>query len=159
MCHCKNVSNIPSLNCNKPQWKICDKRGTRAKGKEASLFDQDRREGHAVLQPTNQISSVGDPPAKRRTAPLGSIATISDRKCKQSSAPLLPFLPEFGGKLEKDICGDTSGHYQKLLVILVQVERGAAGKTYVSFPDNESLWRCHYKVMRGLGVEVWVGEG
>uniref|UniRef100_A0A7N8Y6D9 Annexin A5a n=1 Tax=Mastacembelus armatus TaxID=205130 RepID=A0A7N8Y6D9_9TELE len=52
-------------------------------------------------------------------------------KCKQSS-PLLFFPPEFGGKLEKDICSDTSGHYQRLLVILLQVEMAAAGKTYVS---------------------------
>lgn len=30
---------------------------------------------------------------------------------------------EHGGKLEKDIMGDTSGHYQRLLVILVQVKK------------------------------------
>uniref|UniRef100_A0A7N8YNC4 Annexin A5a n=1 Tax=Mastacembelus armatus TaxID=205130 RepID=A0A7N8YNC4_9TELE len=45
-----------------------------------------------------------------------------DGKCKQSS-PLLFFPPEFGGKLEKDICSDTSGHYQRLLVILLQGSR------------------------------------
>uniref|UniRef100_A0A665TZ49 Annexin A5a n=1 Tax=Echeneis naucrates TaxID=173247 RepID=A0A665TZ49_ECHNA len=33
------------------------------------------------------------------------------------------FPPEFGSKLEKDVCGDTSGHYQKLLVILLQGSR------------------------------------
>jgi len=30
---------------------------------------------------------------------------------------------EHGGKLEKDIIGDTSGHYQRLLVILIQVKK------------------------------------
>lgn len=39
------------------------------------------------------------------------------------SRRLLFFPPEFGAKLEKDICGDTSGHYQKLLVILLQVQK------------------------------------
>uniref|UniRef100_A0A7N8YP64 Annexin n=1 Tax=Mastacembelus armatus TaxID=205130 RepID=A0A7N8YP64_9TELE len=29
------------------------------------------------------------------------------------------YKKEFGGKLEKDICSDTSGHYQRLLVILL----------------------------------------
>uniref|UniRef100_A0A673A3K2 Annexin n=1 Tax=Sphaeramia orbicularis TaxID=375764 RepID=A0A673A3K2_9TELE len=33
------------------------------------------------------------------------------------------YKKEFGNKLEKDICGDTSGHYQKLLVILLQGSR------------------------------------
>ncbi|XP_061582478.1 annexin A5a [Cololabis saira] len=33
------------------------------------------------------------------------------------------YKKEFGGKLEKDICGDTSGHYMKLLVILLQGSR------------------------------------
>lgn len=28
---------------------------------------------------------------------------------------------EHGGKLEKDIMGDTSGHYQRLLIMLLQV--------------------------------------
>lgn len=28
---------------------------------------------------------------------------------------------EHGGKLEKDIMGDTSGHYQRLLLMLLQV--------------------------------------
>nr|XP_057920993.1 annexin A5a isoform X2 [Doryrhamphus excisus] len=33
------------------------------------------------------------------------------------------YKKEFGNKLEKDICSDTSGHYQKLLVILLQGSR------------------------------------
>ncbi|XP_008324886.2 LOW QUALITY PROTEIN: annexin A5a [Cynoglossus semilaevis] len=33
------------------------------------------------------------------------------------------YKKEFGNKLEKDICGDTSGHYQRLLVILLQGSR------------------------------------
>ncbi|KAM8848045.1 annexin A5a [Synchiropus picturatus] len=33
------------------------------------------------------------------------------------------YKKELGGKLEKDVCGDTSGHYQKLLVILLQGAR------------------------------------
>uniref|UniRef100_A0A7N8XM49 Annexin n=1 Tax=Mastacembelus armatus TaxID=205130 RepID=A0A7N8XM49_9TELE len=33
------------------------------------------------------------------------------------------YKKEFGGKLEKDICSDTSGHYQRLLVILLQGSR------------------------------------
>nr|XP_033489473.1 annexin A5a isoform X2 [Epinephelus lanceolatus] len=36
---------------------------------------------------------------------------------------ILASRTEFSSKLEKDICGDTSGHYQKLLVILVQGSR------------------------------------
>uniref|UniRef100_A0A3B4AJM8 Annexin n=1 Tax=Periophthalmus magnuspinnatus TaxID=409849 RepID=A0A3B4AJM8_9GOBI len=45
------------------------------------------------------------------------------------------YKKEFSNKLEKDICGDTSGHYQKLLVILLQVHGGLM----FPFPDNESL--------------------
>ncbi|KAF7228638.1 annexin A5, partial [Nothobranchius furzeri] len=33
------------------------------------------------------------------------------------------YKKEFGGKLEKDICGDTGGSYRKLLVILLQGSR------------------------------------
>ncbi|KAM3867374.1 annexin A5a [Diretmus argenteus] len=33
------------------------------------------------------------------------------------------YKKEFSSKLEKDVCGDTSGHYQKLLVILLQASR------------------------------------
>uniref|UniRef100_A0A3B4ZNY4 Annexin n=1 Tax=Stegastes partitus TaxID=144197 RepID=A0A3B4ZNY4_9TELE len=36
---------------------------------------------------------------------------------------IIKVYKKFGGKLEKDICGDTSGHYQKLLVILLQGNR------------------------------------
>lgn len=57
------------------------------------------------------------------------------------SSRLLFFLPEFGAKLEKDICGDTSGYYQKLLVILLQVEKIKRGAATL-FVDNESLWCC-----------------
>uniref|UniRef100_A0A3Q2Y3V7 Annexin n=1 Tax=Hippocampus comes TaxID=109280 RepID=A0A3Q2Y3V7_HIPCM len=32
-------------------------------------------------------------------------------------------VAEFGSNLEKDICGDTSGYYQRLLVILLQASR------------------------------------
>ncbi|XP_051916145.1 annexin A5a isoform X1 [Hippocampus zosterae] len=33
------------------------------------------------------------------------------------------YKEEFGSNLEKDICGDTSGYYQRLLVILLQASR------------------------------------
>lgn len=89
-------------------------------------------------------------------APLGSIAAIMTSvsgKCKQSSASLLLFLPEFSSKLEKDICGDTSGHYQKLLVILLQVDEGGLLPQRLMFPFLiMRVWWGHYKVMRGLGV-------
>ena len=36
---------------------------------------------------------------------------------------------DHGGKLEKDIMGDTSGHYQKMLVTLLQVRGEGSGIT------------------------------
>ncbi|GLD55342.1 annexin A5-like isoform X1 [Lates japonicus] len=87
------------------------------------------------------------------------IEIMASRTGEQIKEIIKVYKKEFGGKLEKDICGDTTGHYQKLLVILLQVERGAAGKTYVSFPDNENLWRRHYKVMRfWCRLGKWGGE-
>lgn len=104
-------------------------------------------EGLTVVSLTNQIAAGGDPPVKQRTIRSGRLqplVSVVSTNCKQSSAL---FLPEFSAKLESDVCGDTSGHYQKLLVILLQVERRDP------FPHNESLWWCHYKVMSGLGVD------
>lgn len=98
-------------------------------------MDPVKREGHTVLLPTNQIAAVRDPPAKQRTghkARLQPLVAAASVKSKHYSTTFLFFPPEFSTKLEKDICGDTSGYYQKLLVILLQVKRRrAAGQTFL----------------------------
>lgn len=43
---------------------------------------------------------------------------------------------EHGGKLEKDIMGDTSGHYQRLLIMLLQVK----GKCAVVYIGGGTPW-------------------
>uniref|UniRef100_A0A672GA72 Annexin n=1 Tax=Salarias fasciatus TaxID=181472 RepID=A0A672GA72_SALFA len=48
------------------------------------------------------------------------LASRSDQRIKEI---VKVYKKEFGSKLEKDVCGDTSGHYQKLLVILLQRSR------------------------------------
>uniref|UniRef100_A0A3Q1AUQ3 Annexin n=1 Tax=Amphiprion ocellaris TaxID=80972 RepID=A0A3Q1AUQ3_AMPOC len=51
------------------------------------------------------------------------IEILASRTGEQIKDIIKVYKKEFGGKLEKDICGDTSGHYQKLLVILLQGNR------------------------------------
>ncbi|KAK5864449.1 hypothetical protein PBY51_015690 [Eleginops maclovinus] len=51
------------------------------------------------------------------------IETLASRTGEQIKNIVKAYKKEFNGKLEKDICGDTSGHYQKLLVILLQGSR------------------------------------
>ncbi|XP_047441288.1 annexin A5a [Mugil cephalus] len=51
------------------------------------------------------------------------IEILASRTGEQIKEITKVYKKEFGGKLEKDICGDTSGHYQKLLVILLQANR------------------------------------
>uniref|UniRef100_A0A3Q3GCJ6 Annexin n=1 Tax=Labrus bergylta TaxID=56723 RepID=A0A3Q3GCJ6_9LABR len=52
------------------------------------------------------------------------IEILASRSREQIKDIIKVYKKEFGGKLEKDISGDTSGHFQKLLVILLQVGRG-----------------------------------
>ncbi|XP_037635221.1 annexin A5a isoform X2 [Sebastes umbrosus] len=51
------------------------------------------------------------------------IEILASRTGEQIKDIVKVYKKEFNGKLEKDICGDTSGHYQKLLVILLQGSR------------------------------------
>uniref|UniRef100_A0A8C7WRB2 Annexin n=1 Tax=Oryzias sinensis TaxID=183150 RepID=A0A8C7WRB2_9TELE len=55
------------------------------------------------------------------------IEILASRSGEQIKEIIKVYKKEFGGKLEKDIYGDTDGHYRKLLVILLQ-ELYAAGK-------------------------------
>ncbi|XP_034453882.1 annexin A5a [Hippoglossus hippoglossus] len=51
------------------------------------------------------------------------IEILASRTGAQMKEIIKVYKKEFGGKLEKDVCGDTSGHYQRLLVILLQGSR------------------------------------
>nr|XP_020450804.1 annexin A5-like [Monopterus albus]XP_020450813.1 annexin A5-like [Monopterus albus] len=51
------------------------------------------------------------------------IEILASRTGEQIQEIAKVYKKEFGGKLEKDICSDTSGHYQRLLVILLQGSR------------------------------------
>ncbi|XP_068441945.1 annexin A5a [Clinocottus analis] len=51
------------------------------------------------------------------------IEILASRSGEQIKDIIKVYKKEFNGKLEKDICGDTSGHYQQLLVILLQGSR------------------------------------
>uniref|UniRef100_A0A674PQ20 Annexin n=1 Tax=Takifugu rubripes TaxID=31033 RepID=A0A674PQ20_TAKRU len=51
------------------------------------------------------------------------IEILASRTGDQIKDIIKVYKKEFGAKLEKDICGDTSGYYQKLLVILLQGSR------------------------------------
>uniref|UniRef100_A0A3P8X9Y4 Annexin n=1 Tax=Esox lucius TaxID=8010 RepID=A0A3P8X9Y4_ESOLU len=51
------------------------------------------------------------------------IEILASRTCAQIKEIVKVYKKEYGGKLEKDIVGDTSGHFQKLLVILLQGSR------------------------------------
>ncbi|KAF3838768.1 hypothetical protein F7725_010536 [Dissostichus mawsoni] len=48
------------------------------------------------------------------------IEILASRTGEQITNIVNAYKKEFNGKLEKDILGDTSGHYQRLLVILLQ---------------------------------------
>uniref|UniRef100_A0A3Q3W0P9 Annexin n=1 Tax=Mola mola TaxID=94237 RepID=A0A3Q3W0P9_MOLML len=62
------------------------------------------------------------------------IEILASRTGEQIKDITKVYKNEFSAKLEKDICGDTSGHYQKLLVILLQVEKrgGLLGSLFLS---------------------------
>ncbi|XP_041846430.1 annexin A5a [Melanotaenia boesemani] len=51
------------------------------------------------------------------------IEILASRTGEQIKEIIKVYKKEFNGKLEKDICGDTGGHYKKLLVILLQGDR------------------------------------
>ncbi|XP_038554844.1 annexin A5a [Micropterus salmoides] len=51
------------------------------------------------------------------------IEILASRTSEEIKDIIKVYKKEFNGKLEKDICGDTTGHYQKLLVILLQGDR------------------------------------
>ncbi|XP_038867575.1 annexin A5-like [Salvelinus namaycush] len=51
------------------------------------------------------------------------IEILASKTCAQIKDIVKVYKKECGGKLEKDITGDTSGHFQKLLVILLQGSR------------------------------------
>ncbi|KAI5624859.1 annexin A5 [Silurus asotus] len=51
------------------------------------------------------------------------IEILASRTPEQKKEINKIYKKEYGGKLEKDIMGDTSGHYQRLLVMLAQGER------------------------------------
>ncbi|XP_056148271.1 annexin A5a [Lampris incognitus] len=51
------------------------------------------------------------------------IEILASRTGEQIKDIIKVYKKDCGGKLEKDICGDTSGHYQRLLVILLQGSR------------------------------------
>ncbi|KAI7801722.1 annexin A5, partial [Triplophysa rosa] len=51
------------------------------------------------------------------------IEILASRTCDEIKDIIKAYKKEHGGKLEKDIMGDTSGHYQKMLVILLQAKR------------------------------------
>ncbi|XP_062414621.1 annexin A5a [Pungitius pungitius] len=51
------------------------------------------------------------------------IEILASRTGEQIKEIVKVYKKELNGKLEKDICGDTSGHYQRLLVILLQGSR------------------------------------
>uniref|UniRef100_A0A671MP10 Annexin n=1 Tax=Sinocyclocheilus anshuiensis TaxID=1608454 RepID=A0A671MP10_9TELE len=48
------------------------------------------------------------------------IEILASRTCDEMKDIAKAYKKEYGSKLEKDIMGDTSGHYQRLLVILAQ---------------------------------------
>uniref|UniRef100_A0A8C1BDV4 Annexin n=1 Tax=Cyprinus carpio carpio TaxID=630221 RepID=A0A8C1BDV4_CYPCA len=49
------------------------------------------------------------------------IEILASRTCDEMKDIAKAYKKEYGSKLEKDIMGDTSGHYQRLLLILAQV--------------------------------------
>ncbi|RXN26857.1 annexin A5-like protein [Labeo rohita] len=51
------------------------------------------------------------------------IEILASRTCDEIKDIGKAYKKEYGNKLEKDIMGDTSGHYQRLLVILAQGNR------------------------------------
>uniref|UniRef100_A0A671REZ2 Annexin n=1 Tax=Sinocyclocheilus anshuiensis TaxID=1608454 RepID=A0A671REZ2_9TELE len=51
------------------------------------------------------------------------IEILASRTCDEIKDIAKAYKKEYGSKLEKDIMGDTSGHYQRLLVILAQVKK------------------------------------
>ncbi|CAB1325606.1 unnamed protein product [Coregonus sp. 'balchen'] len=66
------------------------------------------------------------------------IEILASRTCAQIKDIVKVYKKECGGKLEKDITGDTSGPFQKLLVILLQ-ELFAAGEGKVGTDEEKFI--------------------
>uniref|UniRef100_A0A3P8XA21 Annexin n=1 Tax=Esox lucius TaxID=8010 RepID=A0A3P8XA21_ESOLU len=67
------------------------------------------------------------------------IEILASRTCAQIKEIVKVYKKEYGGKLEKDIVGDTSGHFQKLLVILLQVNKRSVDEDRIE-KDAEELF-------------------
>ncbi|KAM9792320.1 annexin A5b [Neosynchiropus ocellatus] len=51
------------------------------------------------------------------------VEILSSRSCQQVSEIVAAYRQEYDDDLEEDICGDTSGHFKRLLVILLQANK------------------------------------
>ncbi|XP_023265284.1 annexin A5-like isoform X1 [Seriola lalandi dorsalis] len=51
------------------------------------------------------------------------VEILSSRTCQQVKDIIAGYRQEYDDNLEEDVCGDTSGHFKRLLVILLQANR------------------------------------
>lgn len=51
------------------------------------------------------------------------VEVLSSRSCDQVKDIIAGYKQEYDADLEEDVCGDTSGHFKRLLVILLQASR------------------------------------
>uniref|UniRef100_A0A672TEY0 Annexin n=1 Tax=Sinocyclocheilus grahami TaxID=75366 RepID=A0A672TEY0_SINGR len=83
------------------------------------------------------------------------IEILASRTCDEIKDIAKAYKKEYGSKLEKDIMGDTSGHYQRLLVILAQVKKWLSKYIYIYIErerEREHKKRV-YKKIAGCDIE------
>ncbi|XP_062856056.1 annexin A5a [Trichomycterus rosablanca] len=84
------------------------------------------------------------------------IEILASRTPEQLKEIIKIYKKEHGSKLEKDIMGDTSGHYQRMFVILLQAEREQGVDESRVEKDAKELFAAGEKKKGGTDEEKFV---
>ncbi|XP_026159614.1 annexin A5b isoform X2 [Mastacembelus armatus] len=70
------------------------------------------------------------------------VEVLASRKPQQVKDIIAAYQKEYDRSLEADVCGDTSGHFQRLLVILLQASRQTGIQQELVESDAQALFKA-----------------